>query len=489
MRTKKAIINSLSNVVTYILLAILTFFSRKIFLENLGVNIAGFGSLLQNIMGLLSLAELGIGIAILYALYKPYNNRDFEKVVGLVKLFGKFYKWVSLIMILMGGIVVFLLQYFVDGQIPLGEAQLYFIIFLVNNCVTYWFSYKFCLLNVSQNTYLISLYDFIFKVLVISLQLLAMISYNSYLFYLIIMFIGNLAYLITINFIINKKFPWIKTVEGKISDNDKTNVFKNIKALFVHKLGSFVVFSSDNIMISLFINLATVANFTNYTMITNTCNMIIGKLYEGISPSLGNLLLEKNEDEKYYIFKNLFFLNFWIASLTTIALFNMINQFIIIWLGKSYLLDDLSLIFLIVNFYLTTMRPSVEKFKEVSGLYSQDKYAPIVESIINIIFSIIFVKFIGLSGILLGTLLSNLLVIFWIKPKIVFNNIFNKSVYEYFYLYFKYIVLLSVPLILTRTIVTLIDINKSNSISAFILNGVINLIIINLCYTIYLKYK
>jgi len=124
----------------------------------------------------------------------------------------------------------------------------------------------------------------------------------------------------------------------------------------------------------------------------------------------------------------------------------------------------------------------IDKFKESGGLYYEDRYAPIFEVIINLVFSIMLVKKVGLVGVFVGTLISNLSVVFWVKPKVVFNKVFKRSLSQYIVRYIGYLGIGVIPFLLTRIIGSFI--NVKNIIFSFLIEVVLNVVVINLTYLI-----
>jgi O-antigen/teichoic acid export membrane protein len=481
MRVKHAKRNVIYGITTYVFLMVLTFVNRKIFINLLGEDMAGLQGLLLNILSFLNLVESGVGMAIMFSLYKPFAEDDRPQIKGILGLYSKIYRVSGSVLLIVGLLLSNYLGIFVKNQISLDYVQLCFIFYVIDTSMTYFFSYKTCLLYASQNGYVISLWDFVFKFLRYTVQIAVLFIFKSFLVFIIVQLITNLMYFITINLIVNKKFSWIREEKpGEV--RGKENIIKNIKALFIHKIGSFVVFSTDNILISYFLNLRTVALFTNYNMILSFCSNFTNKIFDGINASIGNLLAEKNNEKSYEVFKRIFFFNFWMSSFICIALYNTIDSFIVIWLGEKFIIDRTVLTVLLINLYITTMRMSVDRFKESGGLYYADRYAPFFEVTINLVFSIILVKKIGLAGVFIGTLISNLSVVFWIKPKIVFNNVFNKSFMEYLTRYLKYLAMAVIPFVITRGMYMVVNFN--HSILSFLLNVLANVLIINITYVV-----
>lgn len=482
MRIKKASINVFVNFLTFFSLFIPNLIVTKVFLDTLGIELLGLNSLYSNIIGLLTVVELGIGSAIIFSLYKPFAEENWIKVKGYLNFYSKVYKFVGLIILLLGILIVPFLHLIIKNEVNIQEAQIYFILFLINTFITYLFSYKLCILVVAQEEYKLSIATTLSKLLIFVLQIFMLKIFPSLFLFLIIQIIINLIFYLFINRYINNKYNWLNNSDGRITKEEKKKLYINVKALFYHKVGGVLVLGTDNILIASFINLATVGIFNNFYMVISAAQSLIYKSLSGVTASIGNLLVENDKEYAYKVHKRLFFLSFWIVSFITISLYNTITQFVHLWLNQSQILDQLTLTLLLINFYFILMRGSVERFKDAAGIFHQDRYAPILESIINLILSIILVMTIGLPGIFLGTLISNLLIVFWIKPMLVYKYVFNKPLSLYFKMYYKYLMVSFIPLVCTNFVTN--KINGINSIYAFSINVLINIVIINLIYLI-----
>jgi O-antigen/teichoic acid export membrane protein len=482
MRTKKAAINGLIGILTYLISFLPAMLVRKIFLVQLGEELLGLSSLYTNIISYLSIIEMGIGSAIIFSLYKPFAEGNRVKVKGYIDYYAKFYKIVGVIILLVGiGLLPFL-HIFINDNIDMTKATIYFVLFLINTVISYLFSYKLCILNVAQEGYIVSIGTVISKVLIAILQIVILKLYSSFWWYITIQIIVNLIYYIVLNRYIDKKYTWLKNTQGRIEKDEKNNLIKNVKALFMHKIGYVVVFSTDNLIISSFINLSSVAKFNSYNMIIAAIQGVINTAMAAITPSIGNLLVGNDKEKSLSVHKKLFFMNFWIVSFVTISLYNTISQFINVWLGKDQLLDIFTVNIILINLYFQLMRSSVEQFKEGSGNYYQDRYASFIEAFINLVFSIILVRKIGIAGVFVGTLISNISVIFWVKPMITYKYVFNKPLRNYFYMYFKYLSIAILPLLTTHFLTK--DIKQSVLLKDFIFNCIINIVVINGAYLI-----
>lgn len=480
MRLKKASINVFVNLLTFILGLLPSFIVRKAFLDSLGNELLGLNSLYMNIIGLLSIIELGIGSAIIYSLYKPFAEDNKGKIKGYLNYYSKFYKIVGFIILALGLLMTPLLHLFIGDEVNILDAQLYFVLFLINTFISYLFSYKLCILTVAQEGYKVSIVTTLSKLIISIIQLVFLEVYPSFYVYIMIQIFINLLYYWIMNIYINHSYNWINSTTGSITIEEKKDLTKNIKAIFMHKIGGTVVFGIDNLIISTFINLTVVGIFNSYQMVIGASQGLISNALSGVTASVGNLLAEGNTDDSYRVHKRLFFISFWVVSFVTISLFNTIKQFVLLWLGESQILDPLTISIILINFYFMLMRGSVERFKEGGGIYHQDRFAPLFEAIINLISSIVLVRMIGLPGVFIGTLISNICVVFWIKPLMVYKHVFNKKLSEYFKMYFKHLMIGLVPLVITN--LATLPVKENNGILAFVANCLINIILINLIY-------
>lgn len=482
MRTQKAEINFTVNTLMLFVAALPVFLLRKVFLDALGPDLLGLSSLILSIIGLLSLAELGISSAIIYALYKPFAEKDYKKVMGYIQYYTKFYKVIGLVIILLGIALLPFFPLFIKGDIDLTDARLYFLLSLANTVITYFFSAKFSLLVVAQENYRITIAYTSSIALTALLQMVALNLYESFYLYLLIQLMINLVYFVVINAYIKKRFDWSRVVPDPLGGQEKKDLTKNIRALFIHKISGFAVFGTDNLLISYYINIAVVGIYNSYYFVTEFAAKMVQKAFNGITASIGNLLVEGDKVKAYDVHKKLFFFNFWIASFITISYFNTIRQFVLIWLGETQFLDTFTITILLLNLYFTMLRASVENFQEAAGLYQQDQVAAILEAIVNLGCSILLVQYFGLPGIFLGTLISNLTMVFLVKPRIVYKYVFQEKLSKYFIMYFKYTGIALVPLALTYA--ATINLQNTLTISAFLINCLINIVIINTFYLV-----
>lgn len=474
-RTKNSMKNIYISILGQAVMLLLGFFSRKVFIDNLGSEYLGVNGLLGNIISMMSLVEGGIGVSIVYNLYKPLAEKDEEKVIALVQLYKKLYLIIAGVIIVISiGIYPFL-TILSKGVEEVKYIWLVYIIFVAKNCVSYLNAHKWSLINADQKGYVLARYIIIFDLITTILKIVILTMTQNYILYLLVEFTIFFIQNLWNGKIVSKRYPYINSKRKyEVEKNIKNNLIQNVKAMCLHNIGGWAVFGTDNILISIFIDIKTVGIYSNYTMIINQVHSILGSFIGGIGASIGNLIATEGEEKNYKIFKLVNMISFFIYSISAIALFNIIDLFITWWLGDGLLIGRLTLIIVLVNFYIKGMRGSISTFKTKGGIFVQDKYMPLLEAVINLGSSIILVKYLGLAGIFIGTTISTLAITIWTQPLLVYRNIFKKPLRNYFQNYLLNIILTLIGGAIAYFICNLIG---STGIFSIAVRGVISVVI------------
>jgi O-antigen/teichoic acid export membrane protein len=483
MRTKLSIRNIYISIFSQVIIALLGFIARKVFLDSLGANYLGINGLLTNVLSALVLVEGGIAISIVYNLYKPLAEGNEEKIIALIQLYKKAYRILALItLIVCLGLYPFLNHLMKDsGKIPF--LSIIYFIFVTKSVVSYLNAHKWSLINADQRGYILAKLNLLFQVVTIITRIIILVTTKNYVFYLGVELIIFIVQNLINGHIVNKRYPYIKTkTHYRLDQSTKENLTKNVKGMFLQNIGGYLVFGTDNILISSFVSVAVVGLYSNYTMIISQLESLLSPILSGIGASVGNLLATENKEKNYEVFKVTFLMNFWIYSLCVVFLYNLLVPFISWWLGDQYLLNNLAFIFILINFYLNGMRTAIATFKNNAGLFTQDKYAPLVEGGINLISSLVFVKFFGLAGVFMGTSLSTVATILWTQPVITYKHVFKKPVGSYFIKYAFYACLTVVTCCITTVVVN--HLVFGHSFLSLIERGNISLVVPNLLYVI-----
>ena len=482
MKTKNSIKNSVSSIVVNVITILIGFIAQKVFINILGSEYLGINGVFTNIISMLCLVEVGFGPAIIYNLYKPIHDHDIETVKSLLKFYQKIYIIIACIISIFSLVLMPFLSFFINDVSVNINLNLIYILFVIDSVCSYLLAYKRSILYANQKNYIINIIHIIYIVLLNIIQIIILIYTKNYYLYLISKIVIGVLENIIIVLVVNKKYDFVKDSNVKPLDKKiEKDIFTKVKALIIHKIAGFVITGTDNIIISKFIGIIVVGLYSNYYLIIKALNVLFGQAITALTPSLGHLLVEKNYDKNYEVFKKVRFLNFWIVCITGTGLLLVMQPFITLWLGSGYLLGEVTLLALVLNHYSQLTRNSYMAFKEAAGIYYEDRRVPIIESITNIVASIILVKLIGLPGVFIGTFISSLVLWLYSYPKYVYKKLFNRSYMNYANETIKYFVLFIIISSITYII------SKIINPYSFIINVVIVILIPNII--LFILYK
>ncbi|MDB5277767.1 MAG: sugar transporter [Ferruginibacter sp.] len=456
-RTKYTLINARVNIIFYVILFFVSLFSRKIYLTILGNSIVGLNSTLQNILGILNLAELGVWSATAFALYKFIHDKNHEKIKEVITIFGHFYKIIGYVIVGLSLIVVFFLPYiFKESGISIYFVIAAFLTFLYSNLLGFFFNYKQILIVADQRNYVIVIISNTFMVLKILMQILFLYLFEgSFYIWLLMEVIFATLNTIFLNHYVNKLYPWLRLQKyDKAMLNSHTTLLRDIKRLISHKFAGVVVLETDNIFIYLFAGLIQVTYYTNYTLIISRLVGLLNSFLNSGVASLGNLVASRDVEKINTVFWELLTLRYFFAGIIMVSSYFLIDPFITIWLGKEYVISGTILFLILFNSYVTITRYSVDSFLDSYGLYGH-VWAPWAEAGLNLCITLVLGYKYGIIGILTGTAVSTILIVCIWKPYYLFSSGFQKSVLNYWANIFKHILVL----LLTFTVVFIVNRN------------------------------
>jgi len=450
-RTKNSIRNMVSSWGGQFLGIGFSFVSRTIFINILGAEYLGINGLFSNILSMLALAELGVGSAITYSLYKPLASKDENKIKALMGLYATAYRMIGCIVAVIGLALVPFLENIIKEKPDIPHLTIIYLMFLASSVVSYFFTYKNSLIIADQKQYVITIYSYGFSLVQNIAQIIILMLTRNFLWYLAI----QIACGFLSNFFMAKKvdhvYPFLhEGAKVYLDKESKKSLFKNIGAIILHKIGTVIVFGTDNILISIFVGVYWVGLYSNYIMIMGIVNNFINSIFSSVTASVGQLNAKESSEKIYSVFNTAFFLNFWIYSFCAVSFWVLFNPFITMWIGSQYVMDKEIVLMIVVNFFVTGMRRTVLTYKETMGLFWQDRFKPLCESAINLIASVILVTKLGIIGVLLGTFISTMTTCFWVEPYILYKYGFQKNVRTHFGKYILYTVVAVVTALLTE---------------------------------------
>ena len=432
-RLHKSMLNAEVNVLFYFLSLFLAFFSRKIFLDNLGAEFIGLTGTLNNILGYLNLSELGISACIGYFLFKPIQTNNRQEIQEILSLLGYLYNWIGGV-IFAGAFIIslFFPLIFAHAELGLGIIYFAFYSFLGSSLIGYFINYRQILLSADQKNYLVAIYYQSANLVKIAIQILLAYQYKNLFVWVVVEFLFGIVGCIILNWKINKEYPWLKVdkKQGRQLLKKYPEVITKTKQVFIHKIKDFVLVKSDELFIFLFVSLKMVAYYGNYMIIISKLISLFASITSGIGASIGNLVAEGDKKKMLNVFWELTTIQHTIAATLSFSLYCLIEPFISHWLGSEYIMDHRILVLLVIYIYITNSRNSVDGFNYAHGLYA-DVWSAWAELIINVSVTIVCGLQWGIIGILLGKIASLIpIVVIW-KPYYLFSAGFKEPVSSY----------------------------------------------------------
>lgn len=470
-RTKNSIVNSTVSIITQVLTVIINFIVKTVFIKVLGSEYLGLNGLFSNIITMLSLADLGIGIAIPYSLYKPLADKDEKKIKILMKYYAKIYNIIGIIVLAIGLALIPFLPFIIKDMPDIPNINLIYALFVIHSASSYFFIYKKFLIDSDQKSYITSKIIFIFSTILSILQVVILLLTKNYILFLVSSIFMVILQNIYISNKANKMYPYLKEKEEeKLSKEEYKEIKRNISSLFIYKVGSVISNGTDNIVISKIIGLVAVGVYSNYLLIINSITNILNQIFNALTASIGNLVVTSNKARSREIYENLTFANFVIYGFTSICIFVLINPFINIWIGKEYLLSPFVAFLLALNLYIGGMTSVTTSFRNAYGLFYKAKYRPIFMCFLNLVISIVLAFPLGIAGVVIGTIVSRIFTIVWLDPYVIYKYGFNESPKKY---YLKYIEYLLIYLLLSILLYFIFNLITITNIFLFIIAGIL----------------
>lgn len=482
-RTINVIRNSIFGVINKFGILILQFVCRTVFIKMLGSEYLGLNGLFTNILTILSFAELGLGNAIVYNMYKPIANKDSEKVAQLLKLYKKCYNFIALFIFGAGILCIPFLNNLI-GEVPnIKESiNLIYVLFLLQSITSYFLTYRRSLIFADQKEYICSNADLFSEVVASILKIIVLLVFKNYILFLLIQISRNLIANSILYYKSKKMYPDINENNvPELSKNQRKSIFQNVKSLMLYKISSTINSGTDNIIITKMVDLATVGIASNYSLLTNAVSQVLIMIMSSFNASVGNLNAKDSAENREKVFYTLTFIVTWIYGFCAIMLAVFLNPFINIWIGSKYLLQPVVVFALVLEFYICGVQYAGYNYAITTGLFKKAKWGALISSILNIILSIILGYKFGVFGIFLATGLSRLCAQTWLDPYLVFKYEFKKPSKNYFLKFARNFIFVTLNLIVCYLI--FINIKMAN-IVVLLICCIVCAIISNLIFMI-----
>lgn len=436
---------------------IIMFLQNKYFIEYMGIETLGIMKLFTQLLQYLSIVEMGLESASAFALYKPLAEKNYRQVSIVLSTIKTTYDKIAIILFSLGMIVAPLLPFFMKVKYFDKIIYIYWILYVVNTVSTYLFVKYVILFTANQEFIYTRIVKSLSMIFYQILQIFLIVRYRSFLLFIILLMLDNLTQYIFLKKHFNKKYPFVFPTKEKY-----TGLTKDIKNLFWHKIGGIVVFNTDLILISKLVSIEVVGIYANYQLIIQMSRTFVNILINVIKPKIGRYIALNSREEIYKLFKKINIIFLLIGIIFSYCSYILINYFISLWIGKEYILSNFTIQLICINIFILLFRNILDVFKDGSGFFD-DIQSPILESIINLVFSIILGIKYGLNGIIMGTIISNISIILIYKPVLTFKRCFNQNLKEYVKVYGNYLILIIISLLILNKIIKIFVVNEINS--------------------------
>ena len=482
-RTNNATRNAMTGAMTQVLGVLIEFVTRTIFIKILGSEYLGVNGLFTNILTVLSFAELGIGEAIIFNLYKAIADNDEKKIKSLLNLYKKAYTYIGIIVLILGLCITPMIELFIESTPNIKEnIHCIFILFLLNTVTTYFFAYKKSIILAKQKGYILNICKLLTTVAKSILQIVFLILTKNFIIYLLIMITSSLIDNIVSFIISDKMFGNYKAGAEQLSKQEKKSIFANVKSLVLYKFSFVVLSGTDNIIVSKMLGLKMVGLLSNFHLLINTVITVLGNALNGFTASIGNLNAKSSTENQESVFKELFMFCVWLYGLCAIMCLILVRPFVVIWLGEEYLLSIATVVALIFNMYISGIQFTGYTFRTTLGLFTKGRYIPVLTAALNIVLSIILCKYIGMTGIILATAISRLVTTTWYDIYAVHKYGFNTSPINS---YIKYIYYFIIFVINATTCYFAINLIGIGGILGFVLKATLSAILPNVIFALF----
>lgn len=424
---------------------LLHFFVRTVFIMVLTKEYLGLNGLFTDVLQIMSLADMGIAMAITVRFYEPVKNDDPVVLGRLLNFYKTIYKRIACVITVIGLCYLPFISYlFSDTSKVPQNVNIYYIylLYLLSTVASYFYSYRLSLLSADQKNYVLSQFNIAFNII----NSLGQVGILWFLHSFTLMLTFNILTTITWNFgvshWIKQAYPMVFVVKDTISKEEQDAIWQDTKACMLHKIGGTVLSATDSIVLTKVISLAATGIYSNYSQIINMISSFIGGILGSFVSSIGIAKLDRSKEEYYEIYKKLSFINGCIAVIVVGCTFVLINDVINTWIGEEYLLDLFSVGLICFNFYNGIYRSINISFTNACGWFIKDRYRPLVESAINLGVSIVAANYLGIAGVFLGTAISFIATVGWREPYILYHYEFQKSVKDFWLCYVRFFVFL-----------------------------------------------
>jgi len=461
---------------------VVPFLMRTIMIYFMGVQYLGLNSLFTSVLQVLNLAELGVGSAMVYSMYKPVAEHDNNTICALMGLYRKYYRIIGMVVLAAGCVIIPFVPHLIKSDVPEGiNIYVLYVMNLLATVFTYWlYAYKNSILQAYQRNDIVSKVTIITDTIKYILQIFTIVFLKNYYMYVLVLILLQIASNIITAAVVTRMYPEYRC-KGSLPKEEVAQINSRIRDLFTSKIGAVIVNSADTVVISAFLGLTVLAIYQNYFFIISSVIAFIAVVFNSCTAGIGNSIIVETKEKNYNDFKKFTFLIAWIAGFCTVCIVCLMQPFMNIWMnGNEKLMLGMSeVVCFCIYFFVYEIQQLLLTYKDAAGMWHEDKYRPLVTALTNLALNIIMVQFFGLYGVLLSTVIS---IIFIGMPWLFYNLftvLFKRNAAKYVIRVVYYTVITIVISIITYSVCSLVPFT---GIAELIVKLIICIIVPNLLF-------
>lgn len=481
MDRKKASLNITVGMIGRLLVLFIGLFSKSFLVRILGQEANGLYSLYVSVIGVLSIVDLGIGSAITFSMYRPIAKRDDNQISALYYLYKRIHFYLFWIILVIGLIITPFIPMMAKGTT--GEINIYitYIVFLTATSLTYLLGHKMSFINAFKDNYVTTLVHSGKLLLESALQIVVLVLTKNFVYFLLVKVLANILEIIVVDIVFKKRYKHKVNDYKDLDENIKKEVIDNVKALSVYQIGATLINSFDSIIIGAFVGVNDLGLFSNYVLIAVSMNSVLSLIFDEITSIVGHQYVLVDKKRYYEQFKIAYIINFVVGVFFFLGYYSTSHELVEIIFGADQVIDNNIIIVITISYYINFMRRSQQLFKRASGVFHHDKYKPLIEGIVNIILSILLVKYIGIIGVLVATIITRLAISYTVDVYVLFKNRFEANMFKFYIIHYGTVICLT-GLIFFFNVVNVFTIEQT--LLRFIVNGILSVVITLLFFVI-----
>jgi O-antigen/teichoic acid export membrane protein len=478
MDKRRSILNVSVSIISRVILLIAAIFVRRLLIQNIGNNVNGLNSLYISIIGMLTVAELGVGRAIVYSMYSPIVAGEKRKIAALYCLYRKLYRIIGAV-VFVGGLAVmpFLPRLISDYDQVSVNVYSTFLLTLVSVVISYLFAAKTSLIEAHKDNYITTGIATISTLVRYGLQIATILLWKSFSVFLICQIISTLLVWVMTEGVVRRKYPDIITQPETVDASTRSEIIKNTKAMLMHKIGVKLVNTIDSMVISGFIGIVVLGKYSNYTYICSAMVGIINLFFTPLTSVIGHLCAEGNKEKTREYFNYFYCLNYILGVVFFLGYYAVIDAVVRLLFGSGLSVSNAIAFIITLNQFIQYMRNAALLFRNASGTFYHDRWKPIAEGVVNLVLSLLFVMVFPedyrVVGVIVATIITNLLICDIVEPFVIFKHVFGQKPGKFYIKNYAYIGLFVVALF----VMTFLTTEQTNAISSILVNGCISVVV------------